>query len=134
MSRVKNAVVIGGIAVAAATMAAAPAQAAPQGRVDPGVAIGWYSNDHGTGCSYSMTVPVNSSGLVSFYERGDSGAPVLIGRDRAVGVNASVTWWPRHTGRRHLYAVQNGERSTPTSVVVTRSMLGGGGLCVAGPR
>lgn len=134
MSRVKTAVVTGCVAAVAATLAAAPAQAAPQGAVDVGPTIGWSSNDAGTGCSYSMTVQVNSSGMVSFYERKNAKTkPIFLGRAAADGGLAAITWWPKRTGKRQLYAVQNGERSKVTRITVTRG-IGSGGWCFAGPR
>ncbi|MEZ5212524.1 MULTISPECIES: hypothetical protein [unclassified Gordonia (in: high G+C Gram-positive bacteria)] len=131
MSRVKAAVLAGCTAAAALTLAAAPAHAAPQGKVDPG--IGFFSINHGVGCSYSMTVPVNASGMVSFYDwKGPGYKPLFIGRAMAQGGNAAVTWWPKRQGLRTIYAVQNGQRSTLTKVRVTQG-YGSGGLCFAYP-
>ncbi|GAA3950390.1 hypothetical protein [Gordonia caeni] len=132
MSRVKAAVVAGCAAAAvAATLTAAPAQAAPQGKVDPG--IGFFSVNHGVGCSYSMTVPVNSSGMVSFYDwKGPGYPPLFIGRAMASGGNAAVTWWPKRQGLRKIYAVQNGQKSAITKVRVTQG-YGSGGTCFAFP-
>lgn len=129
-SRITVALVTGFTALSLA-LSAAPADAAPQGRPDPGQGIGWFSNNHGTGCSYSLTVPVNSSGMVSFYDwKGGKHKPILVGRAMASGANAAVTWWPKREGLRRLYAVQNGERSKIAYVRVTRG-YGSGGLCVA---
>ncbi|GAA4751631.1 hypothetical protein MUG78_04910 [Gordonia alkaliphila] len=132
ISRATTAVVAGCAAAAvAATLSAAPANAAPQGRVDPG--IGFFSVNHGVGCSYSMTVPVNASGLVSFYDwKGRGYPPLLIGRAMASGGNAAVTWWPKRQGLRNVYAVQNGKKSPITKVRVTQG-YGSGGLCFAFP-
>ena len=132
MSRVKAAVVAGCTAAAvAATLSAAPAQAAPQGKVDPG--IGFFSVNHGVGCSYSMTVPVNSSGMVSFYDwKGPGYPPLLIGRAMASGANAAVTWWPKRQGLRRIYAVQNEQKSPIKRVRVTQG-YGSGGACFAFP-
>lgn len=131
MSRLKSAVVAGCAAAVALTLSAAPAQAAPQGRVDPGV--GFFSVNYGVGCSYSMTVPVNSSGMVSFYDwKGPGYQPLFIGRAMADGANAAVTWWPKRKGTRTLYAVQNGKRSQLKKVRVTQG-YGSGGTCFAFP-
>nr|WP_029759852.1 hypothetical protein [Gordonia hirsuta] len=131
ISRVKATVLAGCAAVALLSAAAAPAQAAPQGKVDPG--IGFFSVNYGVGCSYSMTVPVNSSGMVSFYDwKGPGYPPLFVGRAMASGAKAAVTWWPKREGVRRLYAVQNGERSAITTVRVTRG-YGSGGLCFAYP-
>ncbi|MFC0316416.1 hypothetical protein ACFQNE_00120 [Gordonia phosphorivorans] len=131
-ARIRTALVAGCAAAAvAATVSAAPASAAPQGRVDPG--IGFFSVNHGVGCSYSMTVPVNASGLVSFYDwKGRGYPPQLIGRAMASGGNAAVTWWPKRQGLRKVYAVQNGKKSAITTVRVTQG-YGSGGLCFAFP-
>lgn len=140
MSRVKTAIVTGCVsALAATTITAGPAQAAPQGPVSPGTGIGWFSNDFGVGCSYNMTVPVNSSGMVTFWDRSAANPkakPVYIGRAMAAGGRAAVTWWPRRTGKRAIYAMQNGERSQVVKVYVTQAVFarGGGWPCTAGPR
>ena len=119
---------------AAATLTAgvlaAPAQAAPQGKVDPG--IGFFSIHHGTGCSYSMTMNVNASGVVSFYDAGRGHKTRLIGRDVAQGGQAAVTWTPRWQGLHRIYAVQNGEKSQVRWVRVTQG-YGSGGACIAFP-
>ncbi len=118
-------------AAAAAALTAAPAGAAPQGQVDAGT--GFSSVNYGVGCSYSMTVPVNSSGLVSFYDwKGPGYPPLLIGRAQASGANAAVTWWPKRQGIRKLYAEQNGQRSRITTVRVSQG-YGSGGMCFAFP-
>jgi len=113
-----------------ATVLAAPAQAAPQGKVDPG--HGFFSIHHGTGCSYSMTVKVNASGMVRFYDAGRGHRTRLIGRDQARGAMAAVTWTPRWQGLHKLYAEQNGVKSAPVWVRVTQG-YGSGGACIAFP-
>lgn len=128
MSRVTTAVVAGCVAAAAATLAAAPAQAAPQGHVNTGLHFGAH---YGTGCSYSMTVPVNASGLVSFYDR-VGGKTVLVGRTMAQGGSAAVTWWPKRQGLHRVYAEQHGQRSPESKVRVTQG-YGRGGLCITIP-
>ncbi|MCK8613222.1 hypothetical protein [Gordonia sp. C13] len=111
------------------TMLVAPgAQAAPAGRVDAGVPLS--SVVYGTGCTYPVTVPVNSSGWVEFWEV-KPGLPVrFIGRDLPSGALASVTWVPRRIGDKYLYAVQNGKASPPTLVKV-RQGYGSNGTCFA---
>lgn len=129
-SRITTAVITG-VAALSLALSAAPAAAAPQGRPDPGQGIGFFSTNHGVGCSYSLTVPVNSSGMVSFYDwKGPGYPPLFIGQAMASGANAAVTWWPKREGLRRIYAVQNGEKSTTAWVRVTRG-YGSGGLCFA---
>lgn len=131
MSRVTTAAGAAAACAAAAALTAAPAVAAPQGQVNAGV--GFSSVNYGVGCSYAMTVPVNSSGPVSFYDwKGPGHRPLLIGRAPASGGEAAVTWWPRRQGIRTLYAEQNGVRSQLTRVRVSRG-YGSGGLCFAYP-
>lgn len=108
---------------------AATANAVPSGRVDPGV--GFSSNAYGTGCSYSMTVPVNASGKVTFWEKKPGKYPPLfIGAARAQGATAAVTWVPQREGIRQVYAVQNGKRSNYTIARVHRG-YGTAGFCFA---
>ncbi|MFT4127224.1 MAG: hypothetical protein QM662_13480 [Gordonia sp. (in: high G+C Gram-positive bacteria)] len=102
--------------------------AAPAGPVDPGIPFS--SVVYGTGCTYTLTVPVNSSGIVAFYERKRGYPPRLIGRDRAYQGYASVWWSPRRIGNRRLYAIQNGKRS-PITVARVHQGYGSGGLCFA---
>ncbi|NMO00333.1 hypothetical protein HH308_03790 [Gordonia sp. TBRC 11910] len=131
MSRIRIAVAASALAVSAAAMIGSPADAAPAGRVDPGAMFS--SVHYGTGCLYQMSVPVNSSGWVAFYERKAKGYPVrFIGRSRANGAMASVDWVPNRQGLRELYAVQNGKRSPITYAQVTQG-YGSGGACFAWP-
>lgn len=132
MSRLKATIVAGATAVAALAVTAAPAHAAPQGAVDVGV--GFFSVNKGVGCSYSMSVGVNSSGWVSFYDkgRGRNATPIFIGRALADGARAAVTWWPKREGLRTVYAVQHGVKSKPTTYRVVPG-YGSGGVCVAFP-
>lgn len=104
------------------------ASAAPAGPVDPGIPFS--SIVYGTGCSYTLKVPVNSSGVVTFYEKRRGQQPRRIGAEEARQGTASVWWIPRRIGTSELYAVQNGERSRPT-VARVRQGYGSGGLCFA---
>ncbi|MFT4087734.1 MAG: hypothetical protein QM658_11410 [Gordonia sp. (in: high G+C Gram-positive bacteria)] len=119
--------VAGGLAAAGA----APAQAAPQGRVDPGATL--FSTFHGTGCTYPMTVAVNSSGWVSFWEKSTrkNAKPIFLGRALPDGGLAAVTWRPRHVGIRKIYATQNGRQSRMGYVEVAEGFpLGPGSACI----
>lgn len=114
---------------ATATLLAAPAaQAAPSGPVDAGVPLS--SAVYGTNCTYPLTVPVNSSGWVTFWEIKPGLPPRFLGRDLPSGALASVTWVPRRIGDKCLVAVQNGQASKPTPVRV-RQGHGSGGACIA---
>lgn len=131
MSRIRASLaalaVVGGLA---ATVAA-PADAAPQGRVDPGGTL--FSTFHGTGCTYPMTVPVNSSGWVTFWEKSTrkNTKPIYLGRAFPDGGLAAVTWRPRHIGVRKIYAVQNGKQSQMGYVEVAQGFpLGAGSACI----
>lgn len=110
-------------------LGAADGYAVPSARVDPGV--GFSSNAYGTGCSYSMTVPVNASGKVTFWDKkpGEN-PPIYIGSADAVGAIAAVTWVPQREGIRQIYAVQGGKRSNYTIARVHRG-YGSGGYCFA---
>lgn len=107
---------------------AAPADAAPIGKVDPGVAFS--SVVYGTGCLYSLTVTVNSAGLVTFWEQPPGYPARAIGSAWADGGIATVRWVPRRIGNRVLYATQNGVTG-PTAVVPVRQGYGSGPLCFA---
>ena len=126
----KSAVTAAAVACLAMTAAgAATANAVPSGRVDAG--WGFSSNAYGTGCSYSMSVPVNASGKVTFWDKKPgSNAPIYIGSAYANGATASVTWVPQREGIRQLYAVQGGKRSNYTIARVHRG-YGAGGFCFA---
>ncbi|GAB87887.1 hypothetical protein GORBP_115_00130 [Gordonia rubripertincta NBRC 101908] len=116
-------------AIAGVLMLVAPsAQAAPAGRVDAGVPLS--SVVYGTGCTYPVTVAVNSSGWVEFWEVKPGLPARFIGRDLPSGALASVTWVPRRIGDKYLYAVQNGKASQPTLVKV-RQGYGSNGTCFA---
>nr|WP_238423335.1 hypothetical protein [Gordonia sp. 'Campus'] len=110
------------------TALAPSAQAAPAGRVDASAAFS--SAVYGTGCTYPLTMPVNSSGWVEFYEVRAGVPPRLVGRDLPQGALASTTWVPHRIGDKYLYAVQNGKVSQPTFVRV-RQGYGSNGTCVA---
>ncbi|MDS1115393.1 hypothetical protein RD149_16680 [Gordonia westfalica] len=115
--------------IAGVTMLVAPgAHAAPAGRVDAGVPLS--SAVYGTGCTYPVTVPVDSSGWVEFWEVKPGLPARFIGRDLPSGALASVTWVPRRIGDKYLYAVQNGKASQPTLVKV-RQGYGSNGTCLA---
>lgn len=111
-----------------AVVGAGVAKAAPSGQVDPGVPFS--SIVYGTGCTYSLTVPVNASGMVTFYEQRRGYPPRFIGKAQAYGLSASVRWIPRRQGDRMLYAVQNGQKS-PMTVARVHQGYGSGGLCFA---
>ena len=112
-----------------AALGASNAAAVPTGRVDAGV--GFSSNAYGTGCSYSMTVPVNASGKVSFWEKKPgTNPPLYIGSAYAEGAIAAVTWVPQREGVRQIYAVQGGKRSNYTIARVHRG-YGTAGFCFA---
>lgn len=114
---------------ALAAIGAGGASAVPSGRVDPGV--GFSSNAYGTGCTYSMTVPVNSSGKVTFWDKKPGkNPPIYIGSAWAQGGTAAVSWVPQREGVRQIYAVQNGMRSNYTVARVHRG-YGTAGFCFA---
>lgn len=131
MSKVSATIAVAMLAAGVAASVSAPASAAPAGKVDPGAMFS--SVNYGTGCSYSMTVPVNSSGLVSFWDwKGPGYPPLFVGRAKADGAEAAVTWTPRFQGVRRLYATQNGRTSPITYARVTQG-YGSGGSCFAFP-
>lgn len=105
------------------------AQAAAIGKVDPGVALS--SVVYGTGCTYSMTVQVNSSGLVRFYETRPGGQDRFIGQGQAYGALATARWTPNRIGDWHLYAVQDGGQRSELAPVRVRQGHGSGGWCIA---
>ncbi|ANY25808.1 hypothetical protein [Gordonia terrae] len=122
-----------GVALGAAMMSTTAllvptAQAAPAGRVDASVPLS--SAVYGTGCTYPLTVAVNSSGWVEFFEVKAGLPPRFVGRDLPQGALASTTWVPQRIGDKYLYAVQNGKVSQPTFVRV-RQGYGSNGSCVA---
>ncbi|MBD0861679.1 hypothetical protein IA539_10725 [Gordonia sp. zg691] len=116
------------VLMGAATLASPSAHAAPAGRVDASVPLS--SAVYGTGCTYPLTVAVNSSGWVEFYEVKAGLPPRFVGRDLPSGALASTTWVPRRIGDKYLYAVQNGKVSAPTLVRV-RQGYGSNGACLA---
>lgn len=126
--RIVAGLALGGAVAVGVAVGAAPAQAAPVGRVDAGVPFS--SAVYGTGCTYSLTVPVNSGGRVTFWERKHGLAPHYIGAADAGGNIATVRWVPRFMGDRELYAVQNGSTS-PIAVLQVHQGYGSGGLCFA---
>ncbi|MFT3716650.1 MAG: hypothetical protein QM774_12110 [Gordonia sp. (in: high G+C Gram-positive bacteria)] len=129
MSRIRNVLVTGVIGLTAAAAVSAPAQAAPQGHVNPGHII--FGTQFGTGCRYVANVAVNASGTVTFWDwKGKGYKPLYVGKDYPRGGVAAVNWIPRREGIRHLYAVQNGQKSKITNVRVTRG-YGGGWTCIA---
>ncbi|STQ62948.1 Uncharacterised protein [Gordonia bronchialis] len=105
---------------------ASNADAAPAGRPNAGVPLS--SVVYGTGCTYPVTLAVNSSGWVAFYEQRTGYPPIFVGRDLPSGALASITWVPRRIGDRYLYAVQNGVKS-PKTLVRVRQGYGSNGLC-----
>lgn len=116
-------------AVATAALAGGgAAAAAPVGQVDPGIPFS--SVVYGTGCTYNLTVPVNSTGMVDFYEQRQGFPPIFIGKAAAYQLIATVNWVPRHLGNRMLYAVQNGHKS-PIAIARVHQGYGSGGLCFA---
>ncbi|UZF55539.1 hypothetical protein LH935_22965 [Gordonia polyisoprenivorans] len=120
--------VTGTAVVAGVVAGTGSASAAPAGPVDAGVPFS--SVVYGTGCTYNLTVPVNSVGMVSFYEQRQGFAPILIGRAPAYQLIATVNWTPRRLGDRMLYAVQNGVTS-PITIARVHQGYGSGGLCFA---
>ncbi|MGX7696790.1 hypothetical protein [Gordonia polyisoprenivorans] len=120
--------VTGTAVVAGVVAGTGSASAAPAGPVDAGVPFS--SVVYGTGCTYNLTVPVNSVGMVSFYEQRQGFAPILIGRASAYQLIATVNWTPRRLGDRMLYAVQNGVKS-PITIARVHQGYGSGGLCFA---
>lgn len=104
------------------------AQAAPAGPVDAGVPLS--SVVYGTGCAYTLRVPVNSSGTVTFWERRKGLPERLIGSDVPDGVSATLEWVPRIIGDRLVYAKQNGVVGQAT-VIRVRQGYGSGGMCFA---
>ncbi len=131
MARIVAAAALGALAVSAAALVSSPASAAPAGKVDPGAMFS--SVNYGTGCMYQMSVPVNSTGWVGFYERKGAGYPArFIGRAKANGAQAVVSWVPHRMGIRELYAVQNGKRSASNFVRVNQG-YGSGPMCFAWP-
>ncbi|MFW0794056.1 hypothetical protein AAFP30_09610 [Gordonia sp. CPCC 205515] len=104
------------------------AQAAPAGTVDAGVPLS--SVVYGTGCVYTLRVPVNSSGTVTFWEKRQGSPEHLIGSDVPDGAAATLEWWPRTIGDRLVYAKQNGVVG-PSTVLRVRQGYGSGGMCFA---
>lgn len=109
-------------------LGAGAASAAPAGQVDAGVPFS--SVVYGTGCTYSLTVPVNSSGRVTFWERKRGFPGRFIGAAQPSGGIATVTWIPRRIGERWLYAIQDGKASR-VSLAPVRQGYGSAGLCFA---
>ncbi|MFT4200951.1 hypothetical protein [Gordonia sp. (in: high G+C Gram-positive bacteria)] len=111
-------------------VAAPAADAVPTGRVDPGIRFS--SGTYGTGCTYPMTVAVNSEGRVTFWEKkaGRGNPPLFIGWSWPQGGTAAVTWRPQRIGVRQLYAVQRGFRSNYTTAVVGQG-FGIAGICTS---
>lgn len=114
--------------VAASLITPAYAQAAPAGVVDAGVPFS--SAVYGTGCLYNLTVPVNSSGRVTFWERRPGFPEHYIGAAPADGAIATVQWVPRYLGDRLLYAKQNGVTGKATMLRVHQG-YGAGWTCFA---
>ncbi|MDL9936870.1 hypothetical protein QSJ18_08975 [Gordonia sp. ABSL1-1] len=124
---------IGVVAAAASIMVgitamvgAGDAQAAPAGKPNAGVPLS--SVVYGTGCTYPVTMAVNSSGWVAFYEYKPGLPPRFVGRDLPDGALATITWVPRYIGEKYLYGMQNGVKSPMTKVSV-RQGYGSNGLC-----
>lgn len=129
-ARALPAAVVGMLAAAGAISAllAPPAQAAPAGALDAGVPFS--SVVYGTGCTYPLTIPVNASGWVTFYEYKPGLPPRFVGRDLPQGALASTTWVPHRIGDKYLYAVQDGVASKALPVRV-RQGYGSNGACIA---
>ena len=125
-ARTIGAAVLALVCTATALLGAGQSSAAPAGKPDAGVPLS--SVVYGTGCTYPVTLAVNSSGWVAFYEQRTGYPPIFVGRDLPRGALASTTWVPRHLGDRYLYAVQNGQTSAKTLVKV-RKGYGSNGLC-----
>ncbi|MGK2319532.1 hypothetical protein [Gordonia rhizosphera] len=116
-------------AAAILTLPAGTAAAAPVGQVDAGVPFS--SVVYGTGCLYDLTVPVNASGQVTFWERNAAGGPEqLIGSAMAEGAIATIRWVPRQMGSRQLYAKQGGVTG-PIAVVPVHQGHGSAWACWA---
>lgn len=127
--RVMTAAVAAIVLAAGLVLAQAPTvTAAPTSGPDAGVAFS--SAVYGTGCSYTLTVPVNASGAVYFWEQKKGYPPIFIGKAQAYQLSASVRWIPRRIGLRRLYAVQDGKRS-PLTIARVHQGYGSGGLCFA---
>ena len=107
---------------------AGTAQAAPVSGPDSNVPFS--SVVYGTGCTYTLTVPVDAKGMVTFFEQRRGYRPIYIGKAPAYQTSASVTWIPRRQGNRMLYAVQNGVKS-PITMARVHQGYGSGGLCFA---
>ncbi|MEE4021990.1 hypothetical protein V1Y59_02775 [Gordonia sp. PKS22-38] len=122
------------VVTAAATLAAAgmavpgQASAAPVGKVDAGVPFS--SIVYGTGCLYELTVDVNSSGAVTFWERPRGGPARVIGVAPAYGAIATTKWVPRRIATTELYATQNGATG-PIAVFPVHQGYGSGWACFA---
>ena len=111
-----------------ALVGAVPAQAAPVGKVDAGVPFS--SVVYGTGCLYVLTVTVNSTGPVTFWEQAPGFTARAIGSAWADGGIGTVRWTPRRIGNRILYATQGGVTG-PKVTVPVRQGYGSGPLCFA---
>ncbi|NDZ95772.1 hypothetical protein G3I13_06690 [Streptomyces sp. SID6673] len=104
------------------------AGAAPVGKIDAGVPFS--SVVYGTGCLYNLTVDVNASGPVTFWERKQGYPERFIGAARADGAIATIRWVPRRIGDRLLYAKQGGVRG-PVAVMRVHQGYGSGWACFA---
>ncbi|MYR06985.1 hypothetical protein GTV32_12020 [Gordonia sp. SID5947] len=104
------------------------AGAAPVGKVDAGVPFS--SVVYGTGCLYNLTVDVNTSGPVTFWERAQGYPERFIGAAQADGAIATVRWVPRRIGNRLLYAKQGGVQG-PVTVLRVHQGYGSGWACFA---
>ncbi len=120
-----------GIAMAAATivfLAPGTASAAPVGKVDAGVPFS--SVVYGSGCLYDLTVPVNATGRVTFWEQQRGQAPRFLGAAAADGAIATIRWVPRRPGDRQLYAQQGGVTG-PKALYRVHQGYGSGWACFA---
>ncbi|MFW0783308.1 hypothetical protein AAFP35_02200 [Gordonia sp. CPCC 206044] len=120
---------IGSMAAAIAMVAGTgTASAAPVGTVDAGVPFS--SVVYGTGCRYNLTVQVDASGPVTFWERAQGHPERFLGAAQADGAIATIRWVPQRIGDRLLYAKQNGVTG-PTVVMRVHQGYGSGWACFA---
>ncbi|AZG46070.1 hypothetical protein D7316_02670 [Gordonia insulae] len=131
MRGARTAVAIGGaVAGLVITVIAGPgeAAAAPVGKVDAGVPFS--SVVYGSGCRYDLTVPVDATGRVTFWEREQGGPERFIGAAPADGAIATIRWVPRDPGDRQLYAKQGGVTG-PKVLMRVHQGYGSGWACFA---
>lgn len=115
-------------ALAGVLFAPGTASAAPVGGVDAGVPFS--SVVYGSGCLYDLTVPVNATGRVTFWEQENGQAPRFLGAAAADGAIATIRWVPRRPGDRRLYAQQGGVTG-PKTLYRVHQGYGSGWACFA---